>query len=115
MAASMAIQPTPKSSLQPGPTTSTGLARHRIASVAAGLRTAARDAGVELTLSYAERVAAHGIARCNQLGVTKLGDGVVIHTVPEAQGGRTIVLGFVTRAGEWFGDGSRHFSREEER
>ena len=95
-------------------TTPAGLESYCVARVAAGVRAAAHDAGVALTFSYAKRVAAEGIARCDQLGVTKLGDGVVIHTAPDIQGGLPVVLGFASSAGAWFRDGSRHFRTEME-
>lgn len=78
------------------------------ARLAAGIRSAAHDAGVNLTRSYTERVAADGAIRCQQVGVTKLGDGVVIHTVPESRGERAVVLGYADVDGEWLRDGTRH-------
>lgn len=87
---------------------STGSDLHRTARLAAGIRSAAQDAGVDLTPSYAERVAADGITRCDQVGVTKLGYGVVIHTAPETRAERAVVLGYADADGEWFRDGTRH-------
>jgi hypothetical protein len=72
------------------------------------VRAAALDAGVELSASYAVRVAADGLARCAQLGVTRLGEGVVIHTAPENRRELPIVLGYAGAGGEWLRDGSRH-------
>lgn len=80
--------------------------------MAARLRAAALEAGVELTASYAARVAADGLARCEQLGVTRLGEGVVIHTAPENQYKLPIVLGYADAGGEWLRDGSRHKPEE---
>lgn len=81
---------------------------YRRARVASRLMSAARDAGVELTASYARRLAAGGLSRCGQLGVTRLGDGVVVHTAPESDQEPLVVLGYADAAGEWFRDGRRH-------
>ncbi len=90
-----------------------GTPAHPLARLAAGIRVAAREeAGVELTQSYAERVAADGAARCDQLGVTKLGVGVVIHTAPDSRGELPVVLGYADRDEQWLRDGSRHGSAE---
>jgi hypothetical protein len=85
-----------------------------VARVAAGLRSAARDAGVELTDSYANKVADEGLSRCNQIGITGLGDGVVIHTAPQDSHERPIVLGYADTGGEWLSEGTRHHPPEEE-
>lgn len=94
----------------PGPAAGWGI--HRSARLAAGIRAAAHDAGVELTTSYAQRVAADGALRCEQIGVTRLGDGVVIHTVAETRGELPVVLGYADADGEWLRDGTRHQHRE---
>jgi hypothetical protein len=91
-----------------------GSLTHRAARVAAGLRSAARDADVELTDGYAQKVAAEGLSRCDQIGVTGLGDGVVIHTAPQDDHERPIVLGYADAGGEWLGDGTRQHLAEEE-
>ena len=80
--------------------------------VAAGLKAAAADVGVQLHQSYAERVAADGLARCQQLGVKRVGRGVVIHTAPEAHLELPIVLGYADASGEWLRDGNRHDASE---
>ncbi len=80
----------------------------RTTRIAARLRSAAAEAGVELTTSYAAIVAADGLARCGQLGITRLGEGVVIHTAPEDRSELPIVLGYADRGGEWLRDGSCH-------
>ena len=80
--------------------------------VAAGVSAAALVVGVELTASYARRIAADGLARCVQLGVTRLGEGVVIHTAPENSCELPIVLGYADAGGEWLRDGSRHRPEE---
>jgi len=58
--------------------------RHRVERVAAGLRRAAQAAGVQLTVRYSRRLATDGLASVEQLGVTHLGNGVVIHTASVA-------------------------------
>jgi len=111
MAVGMTTSTACKSSRHLGTTTPTGSARDRLVRIATGLRTAARGAGVELTHSYAERLAVEGIARCDQLGVTRLGDGIVIHTAPESGGELPFVLGIAGGGGEWLRDGRRHLPR----
>jgi hypothetical protein len=81
---------------------------HQVAWVASGLRRAARDAGVELPVDYARRVASDALARDDQVGVTKLGAGVVIHTAPESQHKLPVLVGYADRDGQWYRDGSRH-------
>lgn len=70
---------------------------HQITWTAAGLRRAARDNGVELPVDYSRRVAADGITRCDQLGVTKLGACVVIHTLPGSPSELRIVVGYADK------------------
>ena len=55
---------------------------HQIEWVAAGLRQAASEAGVFLPVSYSRAVAADGLGRGAEVGVTRLGRGVVFHTHP---------------------------------
>lgn len=88
----------------------TGERRHQLGLVAAGIRCAARRTAVALTPSYAERVAADGPCLCPQLGVTGLGEGVVIHTAPEASDQLPIVLGYADSTGEWLRDDSTEVS-----
>ena len=84
-------------------------ASHRhVEHVAAGIRRAAAEAGVELPVAYAQRVAAEGLAQEADLGVTRLGAGVVIHTTPEAKDRLPIVVGYADARGQWHRDGSRH-------
>jgi hypothetical protein len=82
--------------------------RHRLVWLAAGLRRAAQDAGVDLTVDYARRVAIAGIRLCDQLGVTPIGRGVAIHTAPSDARQLPILLGYADPAGQWYRDGSRH-------
>jgi hypothetical protein len=85
-----------------------GSLAYRSARVAIALRSAAYDAGVELSHSYAARIATDGIRRCSQLGVTQLGEGVVIHTAPPSQTELPVVLGYADATGEWLRDGTHH-------
>ncbi len=81
---------------------------HQVAWVAAGLRKAARDAGVDLPVDYVQRVTADGLGRTTQLGVTPLGAGVVIHTVPEDADQLPVVVGYADSGGQWLRDGRRY-------
>jgi hypothetical protein len=82
--------------------------RHRLAWLAAGLRRAAHNAGVDLPVDYAQRVAADGMRLCHQLAVTPIGHGVAVHTAPEDDRRLPILLGYADRSGQWYRDGSRH-------
>ena len=77
---------------------------HQVQWVAAGLRQAAGEAGVLLPISYSRAVAADGLGRGADVGVTRLGRGVVFHTHP----GRPLVLGYADPRGQWYRDGRRH-------
>jgi hypothetical protein len=81
---------------------------HHVESVATDVRRAAAEAGVELPVSYARRVAADGLAHEANLGVTRLGAGVVIHTAPDTTARLPIVVGYADARGQWHRDGSRH-------
>lgn len=82
--------------------------RHQIAWVAAGIRSAAADLGVELPGDYARRVAAETLARCEQAGVTPLGRGVVVHTIAADERTLPVVIGYAEPGGQWYRDGTRH-------
>ena len=82
--------------------------RHRVEQVATDLRRAAAEAGVELPVSYARRVAADGLAHDAELGVTRLGAGVVIYATPEATDQSRVVIGYADARGQWHRDGRRH-------
>lgn len=86
--------------------------RHRLEWVAAGLRRAAQAAGVQLTVRYSRRVATDGLASAEQLGVTRLGNGVVIHTASEAPDRLPVVVGYADRSGQWCADGRRFIEAE---
>jgi hypothetical protein len=75
--------------------------------VAAGLRRAARDAGVNLSLSYSRRIALQGVALESPLGVTSFGDLIVIHTVPGIDE-LPVVVGFADGDHQWYRNGRRH-------
>ncbi|MGP8180266.1 MAG: hypothetical protein ACLP1E_05680, partial [Acidimicrobiales bacterium] len=63
---------------------------------------------VELPPSYARRVATMLAENRAELGVSRLGSGVVIHTVPPTKNRLPIVVGYADSRGQWYGDGSRH-------
>ena len=82
--------------------------RHQIEWTASGLRRAAANAGIELPVTYSQSVASDGLAREPELGVTRLGAGVVIHTQPDSDTRLPIVLGYADGRGQWYRDGRRH-------
>lgn len=82
--------------------------RHQIGWVAEGLRRAAASQGVDLPVAYARQVATEGLAREAELGVTRLGTGVVIHTVPHANDRLPVVVGYADARSQWHRDGTRH-------
>ena len=83
-------------------------ASHETAYVAAGLRKAAAEAGVELSVAYSQTVAAYGLAREHELVVRRLGAGVVLHTRPDSDKRLPVVLGYADSRGQWYRDGRRH-------
>ncbi len=82
--------------------------RHQVEWVAEGLRRAAAGHGVELSVTYARRVAADRLAHEPELGVTRLGAGVVIHTAPQTNDRLPVMVGYADARGQWHRDGSRH-------
>ena len=48
-----------------------------------------------------------GLALCDQLGVTKLGIGVVLHTAPETPKELPRLLGYADNTGQWYPDGTK--------
>jgi hypothetical protein len=82
--------------------------RHQIEWAASGLRRAAADIGVPLPVDYSQAVAADGLARSAELGVTRLGAGVVIHTQPASNRELPVVVGYADLRGQWYRDGHRH-------
>jgi len=89
-------------------TTTASPDRHRIDEMAIALCRAARDAGVELPSPYARRVVATTKERDRELGVSRLGGGVVIHTVPPTKNRLPIIVGYADGRGQWYRDGRRH-------
>jgi hypothetical protein len=63
---------------------------------------------VELPSPYARRVVATTKQGDRELGVSRLGDGVVIHTVPSTKNRLPIVVGYADGRGQWYRDGRRH-------
>jgi hypothetical protein len=88
-------------------TKSASFDRHQIDETAIALCRAAHDAAVELPLAYARRVAAVTEGD-GELGVSRLGDGVVIHTVPPAKERLPVMFGYADARGQWYRDGNRH-------
>jgi hypothetical protein len=81
---------------------------HQLAWLSAGLRRAARGLGVDLSVTYAQAVAAQGFICGDPVGVTRLSGGVVLHTLPEPDDRLPMVLGYADANGQWCRDGSRH-------
>jgi hypothetical protein len=82
-----------------------GDANHQVQRVAAGIREVARRYGVELDIGYSEVVAADGLSRCEQIGVSRLGEGVVIHTAPDSKRQLPILLGYAEAGRAWLRSG----------
>jgi len=82
--------------------------RHQIEWAASGLRRAAASAGVAIPVDYGQAVAADGLARSPELGVTRLGAGVVLHTQPSSSRELPVVVGYADPRGQWYRDGRRH-------
>ena len=89
-------------------TKTTSFDRHRIEEMAIALYRAAHDAAVELPRSYAVRVVATMAKGDGELGVSRLGSGVVIHTVPPTKDRLPLIVGYADGRGQWYRDGSRH-------
>ena len=88
--------------------------RQQVKAVVEGLRAAALEAGTELPVVYAERIALDGLALCDQLGVTRLGDGVVLHTAPEGARDLPKLLGYADGSGQWYRDGTKYLAEQPE-
>ena len=89
-------------------TKTTSFDRHRIDEMAIALYRAAHDAAVELPSPYARRVVATTKEGDRELGVSRLGSGVVIHTVPPTKDRLPLIVGYADGRGQWYRDGSRH-------
>lgn len=81
---------------------------HQVAWVATKIRRVARELGVDLPGDYARRVAADTLARSKEAGITRLGRGVVLHTLPDDEHTLPIVVGYADPTGQWYRDGRRH-------
>lgn len=79
----------------------------------ADVRRAAGALGVDLPRSYARRIAGEWLGREGELGVTRLGAGVVLHLQPGSPRTRPVVLGYADARGQWHRDGSRHLEQRE--
>ena len=88
--------------------------RQQVRAVVEGLRAAAREAGAELPAVYAEEIALDGLALCDQLGITRLGDGVVLHTAPEGAKDLPKLLGYADGSGQWYRDGTKYIAEQPE-
>ena len=89
-----------------------GGSAHEVTWVAAGIRRAAAEAGVELPAGYARDVAAQALARGEEVGVTGLGRGVVLSALPGESPGMVLVVGYADAGGQWYRDGRRHRDSE---
>jgi hypothetical protein len=67
----------------------------------------ARSAGVDLPGSYVTRVVRDAAPRLG-VGVSRLGSGLVIHTIPPNKRSLPVVLGYADSRGQWYRDGKRH-------
>jgi hypothetical protein len=83
-------------------------ASHELAWVAAGIRRAVADLGVELPAGYALAVAKQALSRGEEVGVTKLGQGVVLSSLPGRERALPFVVGYADASGQWYRDGRRH-------
>lgn len=81
---------------------------HQIEWAASGLCRAAAEVGVAIPVDYSRAVAADGLTRSPELGVTRLGAGVVIHTQPASDRELPVVVGYADGRGQWYRDGHRH-------
>ena len=73
----------------------------------AGLSRAARSASVDLPGGYIARVVNDAGPRVG-VGVSRLGTGLVIHTIPPNKRSLPVVLGYADGRGQWYRDGKRH-------
>ena len=80
-------------------TTTASPDRHLIQEMAAALRRTAREADVEFLCADAQRVATMAKG-AGEPGVSRLGIGVVIHTVPATRQRRPVVVGCADNRGQ---------------
>ena len=81
---------------------------HQLAWLAAGLRRAAGSLGVQLPASYSEAITRDGLRLYDQLAVTQIGRGVVIHTASEESDRLPIIIGYADGFGQWYRNEQRH-------
>ena len=84
-----------------------GTRDHQIARVASGIRRAARQHGIELSIGFAQEVVADGLRRSGQIGVSRVGRGVVIHTAPASKRDLPILLGYAEAGSAWLRGGNQ--------
>jgi hypothetical protein len=58
-------------------------------------------------------VAAAGLKREPNVGLSRLGTGIVIHTVPATRKRLPVVVGYADERGQWCWDGKRHVDRSD--
>lgn len=90
------------------PNVSSSIRVHRVAWLAAGIRRAATSLGVQLPASYSEAVTRDGLQFCEELALTQIGRGVVIHTAPGSSDRLPIILGYADGLGQWYRNGQKH-------
>jgi hypothetical protein len=84
--------------------------RKQVDDMVAALQRAAEGAGVELPPDYARRLVVAATREKDQLGVSRLGSGVVIHTFPTTRKRLPLLFGYADPRGQWYRDGSRHLN-----
>lgn len=62
---------------------------------------------------HARTLAADGLRQEPNLAVSRLGDGVVIHTQPDSGRRLPILLGYADARGQWYRDGRRRHETTE--
>lgn len=87
--------------------TSTRTRDHQGGDRCATLRQTARTAGVDLPDSYVERIVDDAGPRL-AVGASRLGIGLVVHTIPPNKRSLPVVLGYADGRGQWYRDGKRH-------
>lgn len=87
--------------------TTTRTRNHQGEDRCASLSRAARNAGVDLPGNYVTRVV-HGARSRVGVGASRLGSGLVIHTIPPNKRSLPVVLGYADGRGQWYRDGKRH-------
>lgn len=85
-----------------------GATNHEVAWVSAGLCQAAADLGVELPAGYALTVAAQALRRGEEVGVTRLGPGVILSSPPSEEHPMPFVVGYAEAGCQWYRDGRHH-------